>query len=69
MWSLLTVLLVIGGCVLVPYSLVGGALAFLAAFGAAGLAYAAQRDLELFMGVCLILAAIKAAIDVAGKWW
>ena len=69
MWTLLTVLLIIGGAILVPYSIALGALAFVGAFVTGGLAYGAKRDLELFMGVCLMCAAfigLKAVID---KLW
>lgn len=59
MWSVATVLLVIAGVILVPYNMALGAGAFVLAFVAAGAAYAAPRDLETFMGLCLICGAIS----------
>jgi hypothetical protein len=69
MLSALAVLLLIAGVVLVPYTIAGGALAFVAAFVTAGAAYQAKHDLETFMGLCLICGAVMGASAWIGKLW
>ena len=69
MLSALAVLLLIAGVVLVPYTIAGGALAFVCAFLTAGAAYQAKHDLEAFMGLCLICGAVTGLAAWIGKLW
>ena len=69
MLSALAVLLLIAGVVLVPFTITGGALAFVAAFVTAGAAYQAKHDLETFMGLCLICGAVTGLAAWIGKLW
>lgn len=67
--SALTVLLVIAGVVLIPYSIALGALSFVGAFVTAGAAYKSRHDMEMFLGWCLILGTISGIAAWIGKLW
>jgi hypothetical protein len=67
--SALTVLLIIAGVVLVPYTITGGVVAFVLAFVVAGAAYRSRHDLETFMGLCLICGFVTGCAAWIGKLW